>query len=637
LKTCEWFFNEILKEIDLPSSTDSILRQRPRDRALKHDSQMSTAAQSHATARSETVSNRAIKPILIIDDTAVGLNAAAIALKHSGFDTLTAQGGAAAFAILEKHAVSLIVLDYQMPEMDGLEFLRRLRADSRHSEIKVIMLTSSSDKAVVGKALRLGIAGYLLKSKDVLTELLARVHKVLDINTVEGTLNSPRSNSSSVVPIIASIQSDAESIKIPSAAEVNGINLVSRDETLKSVLDLTRARTLSGCLKRVIALCSGGRNNLGELTALIGQDPILFARVLLLARSATKAKAKLNTIDDVIRSVGAEAIGKMASSIGTVVPFEAGTDPGLDLLGCWEHGIATAKVMSKIVAASDQLKSGVPHVIGLCHDLPELLLRQRFPKEYSAAENHALKAGRPTRDLLTSVFGLSYEELTKSVLDSLMFPAELADPILEFVRNCNASPETCTSLLSRSLSIANAYVHGLMLTASVNERISPIASADCRKFLIQTTALNAAEIRSEAINQVLMLAELTAEQEEIVLRPRVRNEVRVWYARHPSFSAMDPVGTALAQLCDVGVNDRVPTSQELSGVRGMVIVEPGQDALLMSGYGRLGVSAETIPVLYLSSAEYRSITPSRPAFKRMSYPVSMRQLTGFISTLVPRG
>jgi len=218
-----------------------------------------------------------------------------------------------------------------------------------------------------------------------------------------------------------------------------------------------------------------------------------------------------------------------------------------------------------------------------------------------------------------------------------MLPAELADPIHEFARNANAPPESCTSMLSMSLSISISYVHGLMLTASANERISPVALADCQKLLIQTVGLNAAEIRSEAIRQICMLAQLTADQEESFLKPRVRNEVQVWYARNPSFSAMDPLGTALAQLCDLSFNSRAPTPHELSGVKGIVIAGPRQDDLVMSGYRRLGAAAGKIPALYLSSADSPSVKQSRSGFKTITCPVSIRQLAGFIATLMPRG
>jgi CheY-like chemotaxis protein len=596
---------------------------------------MSNATSSIAGAPIETVYKTGLKTVLIIDDAAVGRKSAAMVLKDAGFATLAAETGAAAFEILDAQVVDLIVLDYQMPEMNGLEFLRRLRADSRYREVKVIMLTSACDKLVVAEAMQLGIVGYLLKSKHVLKELPARVCRVFTIPTPAGVGGSQRGKESQFPAIVAPIEESADSNNAASAEQLEIINLVQREKTIETVLNLTRARTLPGIVRTVKDLCSAGTTNLAELAAIIGQDPILSVRVLLLARSTSKGRAKSCTLHDAIRTVGPDPIAKLASSAEILTSLEPGKENWLGLLSCWEHAIATATIMSKLVHASDQVRAGVPRLIGLCHNLVELLLRQYFPDEYSAAERHSMKAGRPTRELTLSVFGISYEELTQCLLDSLMLPSDLADPILEFARKANAPPEACTSMLSRSLSISVSYVNGLIQSVSRNERISPVALADCQKLLIQTVALNAAEIRSEAVSQVCMLAELTAEHEECILKPRGKSEVQVWYARHPSFSAMDPLGAALAQLCDLRVNSRVPSSRELSGLKGMVIVESRQDDSLMAEYRRLGTASGTIPLLYLSSADGSAGKPNRPGFKRIMYPVSLRQLDGFISTLIP--
>jgi len=85
--------------------------------------------------------------ILVIDDNEVNRRILTEQLGLWGFDGVAAEGGATGFAILEAAAdlgikVDAVVLDYHMPDMNGAEVARRLRADSRFVELPIIFLTS---------------------------------------------------------------------------------------------------------------------------------------------------------------------------------------------------------------------------------------------------------------------------------------------------------------------------------------------------------------------------------------------------------------------------------------------------------------------------------------------------------------
>jgi len=74
----------------------------------------------------------------------------------------------------------LILLDITMPIMDGIEMLRKLRADAATSGIPVIMLTAEGQKATAEEAMALGSRGYLMKpfTNDVLVEQVQKVVKL---------------------------------------------------------------------------------------------------------------------------------------------------------------------------------------------------------------------------------------------------------------------------------------------------------------------------------------------------------------------------------------------------------------------------------------------------------------------------
>jgi two-component system cell cycle response regulator len=80
----------------------------------------------------------------------------------------------------EEYIPDVILVDYMMPEMDGLEFIRHVRGDSRLSETPVIMITSADDKQTLHTALQLRATDFLRKPVDPV-ELIARTQNMLEL------------------------------------------------------------------------------------------------------------------------------------------------------------------------------------------------------------------------------------------------------------------------------------------------------------------------------------------------------------------------------------------------------------------------------------------------------------------------
>lgn len=101
--------------------------------------------------------------ILVVDDDARNLRLAVAALEQAGHDVLRAgsavEGIEAAFA----HVPDLVLMDVQMPDVDGIAALRRLRADLRTAALKVVALTALAMKGDAERLLAEGFDGYLEK------------------------------------------------------------------------------------------------------------------------------------------------------------------------------------------------------------------------------------------------------------------------------------------------------------------------------------------------------------------------------------------------------------------------------------------------------------------------------------------
>lgn len=112
--------------------------------------------------------------ILIAEDDDVSRRVLQLTLA-AGHDVVTTQNGAAAWVILEKDdSPSLAILDWMMPDMDGLEVCRLVRQQTTVTPVYIILLTAKAKKADVVRGLEAGANDYILKPFDR-DELRARV------------------------------------------------------------------------------------------------------------------------------------------------------------------------------------------------------------------------------------------------------------------------------------------------------------------------------------------------------------------------------------------------------------------------------------------------------------------------------
>jgi two-component system chemotaxis response regulator CheY len=104
-----------------------------------------------------------VKKILIVDDSEVIRQQCSAALQRAGFDVVEATDGVDALSYLERRDFDLIILDVNMPRMDGLEMLTHLRAQSKYASIPVVMLTTEAHHAMIARAKLIGARGWMVK------------------------------------------------------------------------------------------------------------------------------------------------------------------------------------------------------------------------------------------------------------------------------------------------------------------------------------------------------------------------------------------------------------------------------------------------------------------------------------------
>jgi two-component system chemotaxis response regulator CheY len=113
--------------------------------------------------------------ILVVDDHSLTRTMVKAILRGIGFENvLQAENGAAAVDIVMSEPVDLVICDWNMPEANGLDVLRTLRADARFKKLPFLMLTAEAYRENVTAALEAGVTDYVIKpfTSDVLIDKL---------------------------------------------------------------------------------------------------------------------------------------------------------------------------------------------------------------------------------------------------------------------------------------------------------------------------------------------------------------------------------------------------------------------------------------------------------------------------------
>lgn len=118
--------------------------------------------------------------ILIVDDSSLQRRALVGLLSPYRCDIREAGDGADALMRLAETPADLVLLDYNMPVMDGLEFLGVLRSNAALAETPVVMLTANAAPSTLAAAARLRVRDYLLKPVDGPT-LLAKLSRLITL------------------------------------------------------------------------------------------------------------------------------------------------------------------------------------------------------------------------------------------------------------------------------------------------------------------------------------------------------------------------------------------------------------------------------------------------------------------------
>lgn len=120
------------------------------------------------------------KKILVVEDDIFISDIYQVKFKQEGFEVAIAVNGLEALKILDNFRPDIILLDIIMPQMDGIETLKKIKNNDKLKNIPIIMLTNISEKEKVEESEEMGVNDYLVKSQFTPSEVVGKVNALLN-------------------------------------------------------------------------------------------------------------------------------------------------------------------------------------------------------------------------------------------------------------------------------------------------------------------------------------------------------------------------------------------------------------------------------------------------------------------------
>jgi len=120
-----------------------------------------------------------MKKVLLIEDDPFLVDIYITKLKEAGLSVEAAMDGEEGFQKIKEEVPDLILLDIVLPNINGWEFLRKVKRDERLKNLKVIILSNLGQKEEVEKGLKLGAVKYLIKAHYTPSEVVEIVKQIL--------------------------------------------------------------------------------------------------------------------------------------------------------------------------------------------------------------------------------------------------------------------------------------------------------------------------------------------------------------------------------------------------------------------------------------------------------------------------
>lgn len=588
--------------------------------------------------------------VLVADDERLVREPIAAALEHAGYQAVMAKNGAETMAAIGAHAPRLVLLDLDMPGLNGLAVLEKIRELQSDQRPRVIVLTALHDRKAVLSARALGVRHFMLKSAFSLEELLRRIKEVLsETESVAGgrsvSGSSPSTQQSALSSVGDSvIESEDGGLSQEDVAErLRALKpMMTRDELMKRVTEGNDLRALAPAVKQVLSLTSSDAASLDAIAKAIRQDQALSLKILKVANSPIYAQAeRVDSLPRAVARIGVAQIRAVVLSLNVIDQFSGVNLPGrIRADWFWEHSLACGLIaarLARLTKASPE-QGDAMFTAGLLHDVGRMIFADRLGSEYGHVLETAHRLELPLEVVESKMLLINHADLTDRLLRSWRFAPELINPIamhhLSVGNIRRMAPQMVREVAL--LALANRLAHALLLGSSGNDAAYSISE------FIEVLELTATDLdaicreipeQTDDLKLTMMSYGASGEHALAELSKSIGNDVKpLLVARREEISG---IGILIKRLCPMGAD-------ETPNVLVLRVSQTADRALMLAKLKGVDEQFGTIkiPLVIVGNAPgclFKPDTFGERHVQQLLLPLTLSRLTRALREAVPKG
>lgn len=438
--------------------------------------------------------------ILVVDDMAICREPIAEALRQHGFDTICASNGAEALSILRERLPDLVLLDVNMPKLDGLAVLRTIRRNPNWKTLPVVLLTDQAERETITQAAAQKVQGYLLKSNFSLDQLLGHVESAIGRTPVLSATTSvaePVEASSRYAkwraaiekaPTVVAAQPRSPKLAKPvrevrstSQAPVNSVSdlvpVITKSDLKRLVNEGLKLKPLGPTVHNVIAVTGNAGCCADDVAKAVSNDQALCIRLLKLANSSAYSRGHLvDSVKEAVQRIGIQEVRSLVMTLGVFDQFEGAAAEHVDPRLFWEHSIACGLAASALAEARHAKNVDDYFLWGMLHDVGRLILLEHASDAYASTWDAAERLGVPLELVEAKMMLLDHCDILEQALEHWQFPRDFIAPVVNHHRSIanikRLGPAHADA--AATVALANRISHALLMGSSGNEVLYPI-------------------------------------------------------------------------------------------------------------------------------------------------------------------
>lgn len=431
--------------------------------------------------------------ILVVDNQDDFRRSVVRTLQERGFEVMTASDGTEAMGRIQSEGIDLLMLDLEIPGMDGLTLLRRLRRDPRYSRLSAMVVSDVRSRSVIADAGRLGVRDYLLKSSFSVDGMLRRLTRY---DRPSGGGDGCEGSAAARTRLQAASEADDEPTRnldevrhqVHAAARAEQAAaealktikpIITRSAIHEHIEQCGELKAMSPTIGQLLKMTTSGDCSIDRVAQVIKQDQALSLKVLKLANSPVYSRGEpVETVQNAVMRIGLTQIRQAALNIAVIDQFcDESISNWLHVPSLWEHCIATGLIAGEITRRRGGKESEVDSAftMGLLHDVGRIILAERLGEQYAHVLRTAEELALPLEQVETRMLLVNHADLMDKAMHAWKFPKHLINPIalhhLSMANIRKYAPRMVAEV--STLALANRLAHAMLLGDSGNPTIYP--------------------------------------------------------------------------------------------------------------------------------------------------------------------